>query len=111
MVVGADVSHPAPGAGSDQAASFAAITVSADAQFAKYWADVQTNGNRVEMITTTNIREHFGDMAKSWMQRIGKGQAPDRILYIRDGVSEGYVLCSPNSSWSTNSYQTVQGRP
>ena len=38
MVVGADVSHPAPGAGSGEAASFAAITMSADPHFAKYWA-------------------------------------------------------------------------
>ncbi|KAF2129769.1 eukaryotic translation initiation factor 2C 2 [Dothidotthia symphoricarpi CBS 119687] len=89
MVVGADVSHPAPGAASGEAASFAAITVSADVHFAKYWAEVQTNGNRVEMVTTSNIEEHFGFMAKNWMQRIGQGQAPKRVLYIRDGVSEG----------------------
>ncbi|KAF1362486.1 Piwi-domain-containing protein [Lizonia empirigonia] len=89
MVVGADVSHPAPGAGSSEAASFAAITVSADIHFAKYWADVQTNGNRVEMITTSNIKDHFGPMANKWMQRVGGGQAPARILFIRDGVSEG----------------------
>ncbi|KAF3005095.1 hypothetical protein E8E13_009910 [Curvularia kusanoi] len=89
MVVGADVSHPAPGAGSEHAASFAAITVSADPYFAKYWADVNTNGNRVEMITTTNIQEQFGNMARNWMQRLGQGKAPERLLYIRDGVSEG----------------------
>jgi eukaryotic translation initiation factor 2C len=89
MVVGADVSHPAPGAGSGEAASFAAITVSADPHYAKYWAEVQTNGNRVEMVTTSNIDEHFGFMAKNWMQRIGQGQPPQRVLYIRDGVSEG----------------------
>jgi eukaryotic translation initiation factor 2C len=89
MVVGADVSHPAPGAGSGEAASFAAITVSADPFFAKYWAEVQTNGNRVEMVTTSNIDEHFGSMAKNWMQRIGQGKPPQRVLFIRDGVSEG----------------------
>jgi eukaryotic translation initiation factor 2C len=89
MVVGADVSHPAPGAGSSEAASFAAITVSADPHFAKYWAEVQTNGNRVEMVTTSNIDDHFGSMAKMWMQRIGQGKPPQRVLYIRDGVSEG----------------------
>ncbi|KAF1946406.1 Piwi-domain-containing protein [Clathrospora elynae] len=89
MVVGADVSHPAPGAASGEAASFAAITVSADPLFAKYWAEVQTNGNRVEMVTTSNIHQHFGYMAKNWMQRIGQGRAPQRVLYIRDGVSEG----------------------
>lgn len=89
MVVGADVSHPAPGAGSGEAASFAAITVSADANFVRYWADVQTNGNRVEMVTTSNIDDHFGPMARTWMQRLGRGQPPQRVLYIRDGVSEG----------------------
>ena len=89
MVVGADVSHPAPGAGSGEAASFAAITVSNDASFTRYWAEVQTNGHRVEMVTTTNIQDHFGRMAKNWMQRLGRGQPPERIIYIRDGVSEG----------------------
>jgi eukaryotic translation initiation factor 2C len=89
MVIGADVSHPAPGAGSTEAASFAAITVSADPLFARYWADVQTNGNRVEMVTTSNIDNHFGPMAKNWMTKVGKGQPPKRVLYIRDGVSEG----------------------
>ncbi|KAL6707418.1 Protein argonaute [Coniothyrium glycines] len=89
MVVGADVSHPAPGAGSSELASFAAITVSADAQFARYWAEAQTNGNRVEMVTTSNIDTHFGNMARNWMQRLGQGRAPQRVLYIRDGVSEG----------------------
>ncbi|KAF1839791.1 Piwi-domain-containing protein [Decorospora gaudefroyi] len=89
MVVGADVSHPAPGAASAEAASFAAITVSADIHFARYWAEVQTNGNRVEMVTTSNIDDHFGYMAKNWMQKIGQGRPPQRVLYIRDGVSEG----------------------
>lgn len=89
MVVGADVSHPAPGAGSGEAASFAAITVSTDATFTRYWAEVQTNGHRVEMVTTANIEDHFGYMAKNWMQRLGKGQPPKRVIYIRDGVSEG----------------------
>ena len=46
-----------PGAGSGEAASFAAITVS---------ADVQTNGNRVETVTTSNINDHFGSMARRY---------------------------------------------
>ncbi|KAF1950228.1 eukaryotic translation initiation factor 2C 2 [Byssothecium circinans] len=89
MVIGADVSHPAPGSASAEAASYAAITVSSDPHFVRYWADVQTNGNRVEMVTTANIHDHFGPMAKMWMQRLGRGQPPKRVLYIRDGVSEG----------------------
>jgi len=74
--------------GSATCGAGAAITVSADPFFAKYWADVQTNGNRVEMITTTNVKDHFGPMAKNWMQRLGSGRAPQRVLFIRDGVSE-----------------------
>ncbi|PVH96601.1 Piwi-domain-containing protein [Periconia macrospinosa] len=89
MVVGADVSHPAPGAGSGEAASIAAITVSQDVKFTRYWADVQTNGNRIEMITSNNIENHFTPMIKLWMQRAGNGHPPKRVMYIRDGVSEG----------------------
>jgi eukaryotic translation initiation factor 2C len=89
MIVGADVSHPAPGAGSDEKASFAAIAVSNDSTFTRYWAQCQTNGNRVEMVTTQNIYDHLGDMAKMWMGKVGRGSPPERVLYIRDGVSEG----------------------
>ncbi|KAF2008199.1 eukaryotic translation initiation factor 2C 2 [Amniculicola lignicola CBS 123094] len=89
MVIGADVSHPAPGAGSDQAASFAALTVSSDVTLTRYWAECNTNGNRVEMVTTHNINQHLGNMIKNWMTRVGNGQPPQRVLYIRDGVSEG----------------------
>ncbi|KAF2018363.1 eukaryotic translation initiation factor 2C 2, partial [Aaosphaeria arxii CBS 175.79] len=89
MIVGADVSHPAPGAGSDEKASFAAITVSRDQHFTRYWAEVQTNGCRIEMLTRHNINTHFGDMARRWCERVGGGLAPKRLLYIRDGVSEG----------------------
>lgn len=89
MVIGADVSHPAPGAGSDEKASFAAMTMSCDSSFTRYWAQCQTNGSRVEMVTTQNIQDHIGDMAKAWMAKIGRGNPPQRVLYIRDGVSEG----------------------
>jgi eukaryotic translation initiation factor 2C len=89
MVIGADVSHPAPGAGSDEKASFAAMTVSCDATFTRYWAQCQTNGSRVEMVTSQNIYDHLGDMAKAWMNKLARGNPPQRVLYIRDGVSEG----------------------
>ncbi|KAF2263506.1 Piwi-domain-containing protein [Lojkania enalia] len=89
MVIGADVSHPAPGSGSDAAASYAAITMSIDATFTRYLAECNTNGNRVEMVTSQNIEQHLGNMAKKWIQRIGRGHPPKRVLYIRDGVSEG----------------------
>ncbi|KAF2747569.1 Piwi-domain-containing protein [Sporormia fimetaria CBS 119925] len=89
MIIGADVSHPAPGAGSDERASFAAMTMACDKDFVRYWAQCQTNGNRVEMVTTQNIYDHIGDMAKAWMSTLNQGHPPQRVLYIRDGVSEG----------------------
>lgn len=48
MVIGGDVSHPAPGAGSDEKASFAALTMSSDSTFTRYWAQCNTNGNCTE---------------------------------------------------------------
>jgi eukaryotic translation initiation factor 2C len=89
MVIGADVSHPAPGAGSDEKASFAAMTMSCDTSYTRYWAQCNTNGSRVEMVMKPNIKEHIGGMAKAWMAKIGRGNPPTRVLYIRDGVSEG----------------------
>jgi eukaryotic translation initiation factor 2C len=89
MIIAADVSHPAPGAGSDHAASFAAITVSADQHFCKYMAECDTNGNRLEMVTADNIDQHLGSMAKQWIKNVGGGSPPKHVLYIRDGVSEG----------------------
>jgi eukaryotic translation initiation factor 2C len=76
--------------------------VSADIHFARYWADVQTNGNRVEMVTTTNITDHFGAMARNWMQKIGQGKPPQRLLYIRDGVSEGEYIPRHLHPYETN---------
>ena len=92
MVVGIDVSHPAPGAASGDAASICAITVSADRAYMRYMAQVNTNGSRVEMVTTSNIRDHFGDMVKRWMANVGGNRGPEQVLYIRDGVSEGQYL-------------------
>ena len=57
MVIGADVSHPGPGS---LGASMAAITVSMDRDAIRYGAAVQSNGHRLEMITTWNWREMLG---------------------------------------------------
>ncbi|OCK86160.1 Piwi-domain-containing protein [Lepidopterella palustris CBS 459.81] len=89
MIIGADVSHPAPGSPASEAASFCAITVSQDSNYTRYMAQCDTNGHRVEMITTRNIQDHLGKMAKHWIQNVGKGSVPQRVLYVRDGVSEG----------------------
>lgn len=85
LVIGADVSHAAPG---QQSASMAAMTVSTDAMGARYAAACETNGFRVEMIETENINSMLKPLIQNWVQNVGNGQFPKRIIYIRDGVSE-----------------------
>ena len=41
------------------------------------------------MITTENINSMLKPMIQSWVQNVGQGQFPKRIIYFRDGVSEG----------------------
>lgn len=86
MVIGADVSHPSPGS---PMPSMAALTMSMDANACRYAAAVQTNGHRVEMITTTNIRTMMMPLFAHWIKTVGDNQGPAHIYYFRDGVSEG----------------------
>ncbi|KAL2072104.1 hypothetical protein VTL71DRAFT_11447 [Oculimacula yallundae] len=86
MIIGADVSHPAPGS---PQASMAAVTMSFDRDCCRYAAAVQTNGYRVEMITPANINQLIIPYVKKWMAMVGGGGLPQHIYYFRDGVSEG----------------------
>ncbi|KAH7395607.1 eukaryotic translation initiation factor-like protein 2C 2 [Cadophora sp. MPI-SDFR-AT-0126] len=86
MIIGADVSHPAPGS---PQASMAAVTMSFDKDCCRYAAAVQTNGYRVEMITKDNIEQLILPYVKQWVSRVGGGNLPHHIYYFRDGVSEG----------------------
>lgn len=86
MIVGADVSHGAPGT---EAASIAAITVSWDRSALRYAAGVETNGRRVEMITEANWNGMFKGLYQQWVKAVGQGRHPEHIIYLRDGVSEG----------------------
>ncbi|KAK7529899.1 Piwi domain-containing protein [Phyllosticta citribraziliensis] len=89
MCIGADVSHPAPGSLKDgTVGSYAAITMSLNKELTRYAAQVQTNGFRVEMITTYNMNNLLGKMVRHWMGKNG-GKLPDNVIYFRDGVSEG----------------------
>ena len=85
MIIGADVSHAAPGS---QGASFAAFTVSMDAAAVRYAAAVETNGVRVEIIATRNIEDMLRPLFMEWASNVGQGMLPKHIYYLRDGVSE-----------------------
>ena len=87
MIIGADVSHAAPGM--VDMASMAAMTVSLDATCSRYGAAVESNGHRVEMITSTNIREMLEPIVRWWIANVGAGHPPKHLYYFRDGVSEG----------------------
>ena len=86
MIIGADVSHGAPGS---QAPSMAAMTVSMDKLAARYAAAVETNGHRVEMIATRNIEDMLRPLFQHWAENVGGGRMPQHVYYFRDGVSEG----------------------
>ena len=86
MVIGADVTHAAPGGNQ---ASIAALCVSMDQTASRFAAGVQTNGFRVEMIQTKVIEETLRPLIQHWMNTVSKGQLPKHVYYFRDGVSEG----------------------
>lgn len=91
MIIGADVSHPAPGI-MDQG-SMAAITMSVNRNLTRYAAHVQTNGRRVELIME-NVWQELEPMFGYWLKNVGGGQLPQRLIYLRDGLSEGqYQQC------------------
>jgi eukaryotic translation initiation factor 2C len=89
MVIGVDVSHASPGSIQP---SMAALTMSMDREAARYAATVQTNGNRVEMLTTMNIRTMVAPLFNHWMRAVGGGRGPTNVYYFRDGVSEGQYV-------------------
>ncbi|KAL8992515.1 MAG: hypothetical protein Q9169_007046 [Polycauliona sp. 2 TL-2023] len=85
MFIGADVSHPAPGS---QASSYAAMTVSMDKTATRYAAAVQTNGSRIEIISTQNLATCLTPLIKEWRRIVGNNHLPDHVFYFRDGVGE-----------------------
>lgn len=87
MIIGADVTHPAPGAASG--CSYGAITVSMDRICARYAAAVESNGERVEILTAKSIEDMLRPLVQHWCTDISGGKVPTHVYYFRDGVSEG----------------------
>ena len=83
MVFGADVTHPDPG--DHGKPSIAAVVGSLNSTLTRYGAQVMVQGSREEMIT--GLKEMFMKLLKEF-RRIND-QIPEKILYYRDGVSEG----------------------
>lgn len=83
IIFGADVTHPSP---MDKTRpSVAAVTASMDANFIRHTSSIRAQGHRVEQIT--NLKEMVIElMGQFYRQTRGK---PERIVFYRDGVSEG----------------------
>ncbi|XP_023216070.1 protein argonaute-2-like [Centruroides sculpturatus] len=88
IVIGADCTHPSP---HDKIkSSIAALVGSLDNYPSRYAAtvSVQTNGkkNRIEIIE--NMKSMMKDLLVSFYRNTG-GKKPEKIIFYRDGLSEG----------------------
>lgn len=90
VIMGADVMHPAPG--STGRPSFAAVVSSVDANAAKYVAISKVQVGRQELITDLQEMTSYA-LSKylSYREFVEKAKpvAPKRLIFYRDGVSEG----------------------
>ncbi|OQV17169.1 Protein argonaute-2 [Hypsibius exemplaris] len=85
IVFGADVTHPSPGEGMNKP-SIAAVVASYNVFFTKYSARVRAQGHREEMMTT--LKDMVVELMVEFKVKCG-GREPQRIIFYRDGVSEG----------------------
>ncbi|KAI0345055.1 Piwi-domain-containing protein [Trametopsis cervina] len=84
MVVGCDISHPAPGVRNRP--SIAGLVASVDVNYAKYSAHVRCQDPRQEVIE--DLAGMLIDAIESF-RAAQKGAIPQKIVIYRDGVSEG----------------------
>ncbi|KAF9579893.1 Eukaryotic translation initiation factor 2C, partial [Lunasporangiospora selenospora] len=83
MIIGADVTHPAPGETGKP--SIAAVVSSCDSYGAKFFGRIKSQYSREEVIEEMPVL--MVDLLKSFKAKTG--HHPKRILFYRDGVSEG----------------------
>ncbi|KAI9314758.1 Piwi domain-containing protein [Dichotomocladium elegans] len=83
IVFGGDVTHPAPGDMSRP--SVAAVVASMDARASRYASAIRVQANRTEIVA--DLANMVKELLKSFYRSCG--QKPERILFYRDGVSEG----------------------
>ncbi|OZJ02548.1 hypothetical protein BZG36_04506 [Bifiguratus adelaidae] len=83
ILFGADVTHPAPG--DTTKPSIAAVCASMDTRASRYAAEIRVQPSRLEII------EGLAEMCKELLKKYYASTKikPSRILFYRDGVSEG----------------------
>ncbi|KAI0734018.1 argonaute-like protein [Fomitopsis betulina] len=90
IVMGADVTHPPPGA--QDRPSFAALVANVDSDTSKYIADLRVQTGRREMIhDLESMAQRMLEMYIGYRRGAEKKASPEpkRIIFYRDGVSEG----------------------
>jgi eukaryotic translation initiation factor 2C len=89
--MGCDIIHPAPG--SEGRPSFASLVANVDSDSAKYIAASRVQTSRQEMVEDLqSMAKHMLSMYMRYRQHVEKKTtniAPKRIIFYRDGVSEG----------------------
>jgi hypothetical protein len=83
IIIGADVSHPAPG--DTRRPSIATLVGSLDANVSRFCSVVRFQQGRSESIN--DLRDMVADALKCFYRN--SGHKPARILFYRDGISEG----------------------
>ncbi|CAG8607707.1 12234_t:CDS:10, partial [Ambispora gerdemannii] len=86
ILMGADVTHPGPG--DNVRPSIAALCASMDAKASRYAAAIRVQSGRVEIIA--DLANMVKELLRTFYQTCGR--KPERILFYRDGVSEGQFL-------------------
>ena len=84
MVFGADVTHPEPGEHGKP--SIAAVIGSLNSTLTRYGAQIRVQKSRQETIDA--MKEMFMNLLREFKEK-NRGRTPQKILYYRDGVSEG----------------------
>ncbi|GBB99127.1 hypothetical protein RclHR1_03420010 [Rhizophagus clarus] len=86
ILIGADVSHPAPD--DNEGPSFAALCGSVDPRGSRYAASIRIQTGRYEIIV--DLANMVKDLLKKFYQN--SGEKPRRIIFYRDGVSESQFV-------------------
>lgn len=82
IIFGADVTHSSK---DDKSLSIATVVASMNSQVNKYACAIRTQDPRVE--TLVNLKEMTKELIEEFKLRVGS--TPKKILFYRDGVSEG----------------------